>query len=189
MEEGRRLKKKGKTNNMNETSKNKSYIGYEYKNITVSRDMESVYADGYQNFGWEMEENSSPLRFYSSTLKFKRDRRLRNKAELTRLQRQFDACVNEIENLSLSETTTASIVAYSAGILGTAFMAGATFSYLAAKIPLMIVLAVPGIIGWVVPYFSYRILCKKRAEKVAPLIDQKYDEIYEVCEKANSLLA
>jgi len=174
---------------MNETARTKNYIGYEYKDVTVSREMESLYADGYQNFGWQMENHSSPLQLYSTTLKFKRDRLLRNKAELTRLQRQFESCVNAIKDLERSKTTNASIIAYVLGLLGTAFIAGATFAFLASMLPLTIVLAVPGFIGWIIPYFCFKGFRKKRSEKVAPLIDQKYDEIYGVCEKANELLA
>lgn len=37
---------------MSEAYEKKDYIGYEYRNVTVSRDMEPMYADGYQNFGW-----------------------------------------------------------------------------------------------------------------------------------------
>jgi hypothetical protein len=41
----------------------------------------------------------------------------------------------------------------------------------------------------VVPYFSFVKLKNKRAEKIAPLLEQQYDSIYEVCEKAHGLLA
>jgi hypothetical protein len=39
------------------------------------------------------------------------------------------------------------------------------------------------------PYFLYSSIRRKKTAKVAPLIDGKYDEVYEVCEKANALLA
>ena len=29
-----------------------NFVGYEYKSVTVDCDMESMYADSYQNFGW-----------------------------------------------------------------------------------------------------------------------------------------
>ena len=64
-------------------------------------------------------------------MKFKRDRKVRNKAELTRLQRQFDSCVSEIESLERSKYLRASVFAYIIGVVGTAFMAGSVFAYLA----------------------------------------------------------
>ena len=173
---------------MNETT-NSDFIGYEYKDITVARDKENLFIDGYQNFGWKLEGAKTPLTgLYSATMTFKRDRKIRNKAELTRLQRKFDACVSEITSMENSKTSKASVPAFTIGLIGTALIAGATFAYLAAIIPLCIILAVPGFIGWVLPYFCYNNAYAKRSEKVSPLIETKYDEIYEICEKANGLL-
>lgn len=173
-----------------ETKMGSNFVGYEHHCVTVSRELESIYLDGYENFGWIREDASTPL--LSSgvvNMSFKRDRKIRNKAELTRLQRQFDACVNEIVALEKSKGTRASITALVIGLLGCAFMAGATFSYIAGLIPLMVVLAIPGFLGWILPYFCYRSIYAKRGCQVAPLIEKKHDEIYDVCEKANSLLA
>ena len=165
------------------------FIGYEYRDITVSHEMEPVYVDGYQNFGWTLESISTPqVGIHQITLKFKRDRKIRNKAELTRLQRQFDACASEIIGMEKSKTASASIAAYSVGLIGTAFLAGATFAYLGQLIFLCIILAIPGFVGWILPYFLYNSAYAKKSAKVTPLIDNKYDEIYEVCEKANGLL-
>jgi hypothetical protein len=175
---------------MSEYTKNaKGFIGYEYKSITVSRSMEQIYTDGYQSFGWTLEGTSLSLqRIGSVILKFKRDRKINNKAELTRLQRQFESCISEIEKLEVSKTMGASIFAYVTGIAGSAFLAGSVFAYLAGMIPLMIILAVPGFVGWILPYFGYLRIQRKKNDKVTPLIEQKYDEIYDACEKGSGLL-
>lgn len=167
-----------------------NFIGYEYKDMTVSRSMESLYVDCYTNFGWIMEATSQPLQGISSiTLKFKRDRKIRNKAELTRLQRQLDACIRDVELLEKSKVTAPAAIAFSLGVVGTAFMAGSVFAYLGNMVALSVILAVPAFIGWILPYFVYLVNHKKRTAKVTPMIDEKYDEIYEVCEKANALLS
>ena len=176
---------------MNETiNKHDNFIGYEYKEITVDRDMEGVYADAYPNFGWKLESGVASIFGLSAVnLKFKRDRKIRNKAELTRLQRQFESNVNEIEGLEQSKTTTAFTTAMTVGLIGTAFLAGAVFAFIYAEmIPLMILLAVPGFIGWALPYQLYKKIQAKRNAKILPLIEKQYDTIYEVCEKAHSLL-
>jgi len=181
---------KGETE-MNEISKSRDFVGYEYKDITVDRNMESVYADGYQNFGWKLEEKSGVVTgLSSSSLKFKRDRKILNKAELTRLQRQFDACAKEIVALEKSKTTNAMIAALIIGLIGCAFLAGSVFAVTAQSpnILLCIIFGLPGIVGWILPYFVYKAMSLKRSQKVEPLIDGKYDEIYEVCEKASGLL-
>lgn len=170
-------------------SSGSAFIGYEYRDITVDRSLESMYADGYGNFGWKLEGVSNPtIGVNTVNMKFKRDRKIRNKAELTRLQRQFDSCVKEISGMEKSKSSSASIVAYTVGLIGTAFMAGSTFAVVADKTVLCIILAVPAFIGWILPYFLYRSTYAKKAAKVTPLIESKYDEVYEVCERANSLL-
>lgn len=167
-----------------------NFIGYEYQDVTAKRDMATVYADGYENFGWALEGTSNSLtKVDSVTMKFKRDRKIRNKAELTRLQRQFDACINEIQSLEFSKHLSASIFAYTIGLIGTAFMAGSVFAVTSNLIPLCVILAIPGFIGWMLPYFCYRTITRKKTSEIIPLIDKKYDEIYAVCEKANGLQA
>lgn len=80
------------------------FIGYEYKDITVNQEQESLFVDGYTNFGWDLDSIAKPIKPLASLkIKFKRDRKIRNKAELTRLQRQFDACVDEMEQLERSK--------------------------------------------------------------------------------------
>lgn len=169
----------------------KDFIGYEYRTISVKRSMASLYADGYENFGWELEgteETNGTLPAEAITMKFKRDRKICNKAELTRLQRNFDACVNEILSLEASKHVKASVIAYTLGIIGTAFMAGSVFAVTAGRIIPGIILAIPAFVGWILPYFLFKGAETKKTAEVTPLIDQKYDELYAVCEKAHALL-
>lgn len=176
---------------MNESNRNRDFVGYEYRDITVGRSLEALYVDDYQNFGWEFQEKPGfTTGITSSTLRFKRNRKIINKAELTRLQRQFDSYAKEIEELERSKASSASIAAISIGIIGTAFMAGSVFAVTATpmNILLSVIFAVPGFIGWLLPYFVYKSMYAKRTRKVEQLIDEKYDEIYEACEKASRLL-
>lgn len=166
----------------------RGFVGFEYKGVTVKRDMVDLYADCFPSFGWILEGKNPSLTQTSVTLKFKRDRKIINKMELTRLQREFESHAREIEKLDVSKNVGAATVSCIIGILGTAFMAGATFAFLAEMIPLCIILAVPAFIGWIAPYFCYRCICAKKTEKITPLIEQQYDAIYEACEKANNLL-
>lgn len=175
---------------MSEMGSNENdFMGFEYKDITVRKTMHSVYADSYKNFGWILEGNSAPVgKPDFVTMKFKRNRKIRNKAELTRLQRQFDSYVIEILRLESSKKVKAAAIAYAVGVIGTAFIAGSVFAVTSGKVGTCIVLAIPGFIGWTIPYLLYRTINGKKTEQVIPLIDQKYDELYSVCEKANELL-
>lgn len=183
---------------MDETGKQrKDFIGYEYKEVAADSSMAPFLLDGYESFGWEVDEK---LTGYCKTggmprpnrpvVCLRRNRKIINKMELTRLQRNFEACVSEIKALERSKTSAAGMYAVSTGIAGTAFMAGSVFAVTAQPphIFLCILLALPGFTGWLLPYFLYRKAVEKQTEKLTPLIDKKYDEIFEICEKGNKLL-
>lgn len=169
----------------------KSFIGYEYKEITVGANLVSMYLDCYENFGWVPEEELSDVgNPHHVTIRMKRDRKIINKMELTRLQRNFEACAHDLNKLQRAKTSAATILALAVGIVGTVFMAGSTFAVVNEPpiIWLCVLLAIPGFIGWILPYFIYRNVVKKQTEKLQPLIEEKMEEIYQVCEKGHSLL-
>ncbi|MGN0350625.1 MAG: hypothetical protein ACI4ES_03155 [Roseburia sp.] len=176
---------------MQEEEKKKSFIGYEYKEITVDSNLASMYLDCYENFGWtpeeELHDRGNPHRVI---IRMKRDRKIINKMELTRLQRNFEACFHDLNKLQREKTSAATIGAIAVGIVGTVFMTGATFAVVHDPpiIWLCVLLAIPGFIGWIFPYFVYRKVVKMQTEKLQPLIEEKMEEIYEVCEKGHSLL-
>lgn len=183
---------------MDDNRTKKEFVGYEYKEVVTDKSGVSFLLDGYENFGWETDENGyaavkdsgNPKRQERVILRLRRNRKIVNKMELTRLQRNFESCVGEIETLEKSKTSAATIYALIIGVLGTAFMAAATFAVTAQPphIILCIVLAIPGFIGWILPYFAYTRVVERRTAKVTPLIEEKYDEIYAICEKGSKLL-
>lgn len=168
-----------------------SFTSYEYKELNVKEEQASFYLDCYENFGWKQDENF-PLQNKGDLviLKLKRNRKIVNKVELTRLQRHFEADMQDIFSLENSKTSLATILALVIGILGTAFMAGSVFAVTAEPpiIWLCILLAIPAFAGWILPYFVYKKVKEEKIKKVTPYIEEKYDEIYEICEKGHSLL-
>ncbi|SEW22169.1 hypothetical protein [[Clostridium] fimetarium] len=178
-----------------------AFVGYEYKEVITNKEKVSFQIDGYKNFGWEVDDNikhnmsvnvprNIPSSYGTVVLWLKRDRKIMNKMELTRLQRNFEFCIKEIIQLESSKTSTATMYAIIVGIIGTAFMAGSVFAVTAAPpmIVLSIILAIPAFAGWISPYYIYNMVVRKRAEKVSPLIEEKRDEVYEICEKGSKLL-
>ncbi len=175
----------------------KSFVGYEYKEIAAEGSRASLLLDGYESFGWEIDErlpgggtDAKTFGQKSMTVRMKRSRKIVNKMELTRLQRNFEACIHEIDMLEHSKTSVATMYALILAMIGTVFMTGATFAAVAEPpyIALCIVLSIPGIAGWLFPPFLHKKILRKQTEKVTPLIESKYDEIYEICEKGNKLL-
>lgn len=182
---------------MDEVGKQKNFVGYEYKEVIAESSKASFLMDGYENFGWETDENlpgdtkAGKLPNQNKVvIRLKRNRKMINKAELTRLQRNFEACVREIETLEKSKTSPATICALIVAMIGTAFMAGSVFAVTAQPphVVLCVLFAIPGFLGWILPYFLYQRVVRKQTEKLTPLIEKKYDEIYEICEKGHKLL-
>lgn len=175
---------------MDQKQKN-PFVGYEYKEVIVPSEQASLYMDCYENFGWELDNNIVMTSERSSTtLRMKRDRKIVNKMELTRLQRHFEACAKEIDALERSKTTAGIIWAITVGIIGTAFMAGAVFA-VTHNPPiywLCILLAVPAFMGWITPYFIFRRKVENQTKKIQPMIEAKQEEIYGICEKGHALL-
>lgn len=171
------------------------YVGYEYKRKEILKEHASLYLDSYPCFGWEEDPNAEIAQERTQpegyvTLNFRRDRKICNKVELTRLQRNFDGCILEIDRLEKSKATLATIAAMVIGVAGTACMAGSVFAVTADPplITLCIILAIPGFVGWIAPWFVYRVLIRKRSAKIQPLIEDEMEELYEVCRKGKDLL-
>lgn len=167
------------------------FVGYEYKEIAADGERAAFCLDCYESFGWTPDgraQEAGPAA--KGKIVLRRERKIVNKMELTRLQRHFEACMDEIRALEKSKTSNATIWAIIVGLIGTAFLAGATFA-VTHEPPLYVlcaVLAVPGFVGWTLPYFIYKKLAARRSKTVAELVEQKYDEIYEICQQGNKLL-
>lgn len=167
------------------------FVGYEYKEIIASPDTVTMLMDCYENFGWIIDDNIPSEDYYHYTkIRMKRNRKIINKMELTRLQRHFEACLNEIKCLEQSKTRRATICSLLVGIIGTAFLAGSVLAI--AHVPpitwLCILLAIFGVIGWILPYFIYQRIYNDQTNKIQALIEEKHEEIYTICEKGHSLL-
>ena len=98
--------------------------------------------------------------------------------------------MEEISALNASRSSVPAAVSLSCGLAGCAFMAGSVFAVTAETpvIWLTAALGLPGFVLWAAAYFGYKAAKRRRAAKVAPLIDAKYDEALSVCEKAQQLL-
>lgn len=173
----------------------RGYVGYEYREVSVPENLLSLYIDSYPCFGWDMDGNTIQRTRGKENAKyvdvrFKREVKIMNKAELTRLQRHFDDCVNQLEALERAKTSMPLIAALVVGLIGTAFMALATFAVTAQPPHVLacVLFAIPGFISWILPVFIYRRLVQAKKKKLSPLIDEKYNEIYDICEKGNRLL-
>jgi hypothetical protein len=173
---------------MSETKVNENkFVMNEYLEVNVKQNLVQLCSDCYHALGWTIMNTSTGIN--SVTLKLQRNRKIKNRVALCDLQRKCEDGFCSIEKLEGSKTTKAMAVSLGFGIVGTAFMAGSVFAYLGSMIPLCVILAIPGFIGWGLPYFLYKKFLKESTDKVNPMIDRNYDVIYEACEKASQLLS
>lgn len=164
----------------------RDFTGFEYKEIPAAGTHAAFCLDCYESFGWTLDGRMGE----SGALLLRRDRKLVSRAELTRLQRHFESCMDEIAALERSRTTAATAWSMAVGLLGTAFIAAAVFA--ATHVPplwgLMTVLAIPGFAGWICPVFLYRKLAARRGKVVEELVERKYDEICGICGEGRRLM-
>lgn len=168
-----------------------TFDSFDYLKVTVEEELLSQYMDGYEKFGWKTDENVGPEKSMGKvTLHMKRSRHMPNKVELTRLQRHYESCMNEICTLEASKNSIPVMVSLTCGLVGCGFMAGSVFAVTAAPpvIWLTVFLGILGFFFWGASYFGYKEAKRRRIEKVTPLIEIKYDEACEVCRKAYGLL-
>ena len=167
---------------------NGDFIGYEYLEIKTPENQKLFYLDCYESLGWEPDERADRKQ---GKVTLRRNRRISGRTELIRLQRQFEACMAEIHALEASKTAGATPLSLAMGIIGCAFVAGAVFA-VTAEPPiywLCVLLAIPGFTLWSITPYLHRLLRTRREAIVAPLIENKYEEIYEICGKGHSLIS
>ncbi|GFH42036.1 hypothetical protein Hs30E_05870 [Lactococcus hodotermopsidis] len=177
---------------MNEITKSATaFVGYEYKEVTVKQSLENLYVDSYTAFGWQYDGGGTTLSSLGTiTLKFKRDRKIQNKTELARLQRHFEVAVKQIDQLEMMKTRTAAITAFTTGIVGSGFMAISVFSITGATthLVLCIIFGALGFLAWGLAYPLFHRISAKKTVQMTELIEQKFDEIYDICQKATALI-
>lgn len=173
------------------TKHGRDYIGYDYKTITADSGRVPMLLDSYANFGWAPNAAIPELRRGTVVvLNLRRERNILNKAELTRLQQHFEACVDAIDTLENSRVRTATIYSLAAGLVGVALVAGSVFMVTSEPplILLCVLLGAPGLVCWAAAYPIFRGIREKRTAETVQLIEQKYDEMHEICAKGNNLI-
>ena len=171
---------------MQENNVSNKFMMNEYIDVNVNQKLVQLCCDCYKELGRTIINTSNSMD--SIKMKMQRDRKIKNRAALCDLQRKCESAFTSIEKLERTKTLKAMAMSLGIGIVGTAFMAGSVFAYLAAMIPLCVLLAIPAFVGWALPYFIYKKIFIETSAKVSVMIDHNYDVIYDSCEKARHLI-
>lgn len=184
----------------------KDFIAYEYLSINIPSDKEPLYLDIYENFGWILINNLSSSGLVDKedyyinnsnvngkkliNLKFKRDRKIPNKAKIINLQAKCEKSLKELNYLEKEPYKKGAFYTTINALLGTIFVAISTF-LVTSNTPNYILMAITGIIGitiWCLSYFIYNKI-KNKYEKInVSLIENTYNNIYNACEQSKKLL-
>ncbi len=171
----------------------KDFVSYEYRTKTVKAKDQSRMIDMYESFGWEVTA-TAPTVVDGVTLSLKRDRKLKHKQELTKLERQAEDTFETINGLHRAKTMGASIFAYIFGAIATLMLGGgmSLVMLIENSIPALVGGIVLGVIGIVLCGVNYVIYCKiaaKKTKQILPVIDDNEEKLANILEKGNDLLS
>lgn len=184
----------------------KDFVAYEYLTIQVPNEKEALYIDCYENFGWQLTKSTSynglidREDYYINhsnvevnrkiQLKFKRDRKIPNKAKVVSLQKRCENGLKELSRLEKEPAHKASIYAVIIALIGTILLAISVF-LITATDPINLLGMIPGMFGlgiWFVTYPIYKKVKLKQEEINISFIEEKYSIIYDACEQAQKSL-
>lgn len=173
------------------SSSSGSAYSYDYLTVEINDKFAMEAVDCYEALGFELVKNERALNL-KTALTFKRDRKIKNKDQLNKIQARLDQILDSMGKLELGKTKlpfTASVILGSAGAL--AFGGGMCLCLLNGAIGAMIGGIALGIAGLGIAGLGYLVYKKLNAKKTAEmnvLIDRKRDEVSLLCEDAQKCL-
>lgn len=171
----------------------KDFVAYEYATKAVKAKDQTRAIDMYEAFGWEVTAATSTA-IDGVTLSLKRDRKLKHRNELSKLERQAEELSEIIRRQQKAKTLGAEIFSYIFGCVSALILGGGMCLTMLIEnsIPALIGGIVLGLIGIVfcgLNYIFFRKLAEKKTNELLPIIDDNEEKLANLLEKGNSLLA
>ena len=182
-----------------------NFIAYEYKEVSVKRASINLYVDCFANFGWKLIEHyksrapgqsqsavdtgvSHELDSDMIVLKLKRNSRLNNKREINRLENKCEAALADIRRLEDRKSAYTMGTALGAGIVGAGIMAIAIWNLVMGNTLAGFLIGVVGFGVCGVGFWLNHRMGQKMKQQLEPEIQQRYDDIHNICEEAYGML-
>ena len=170
----------------------KDFVSYEYATRTAKAKNQTKAMDMYEAFGWEVTA-TAPTGFDTVTLSLRRNRKLKHKQELARLERQAEALTSTIDGLERAKSLGASVFAYIFGCFAALVLGGGMCltMLIEGSIPALIggiALGIAGIALCGVNYLIYKKSVEKKTKQLLPIIDDNEEKLANLLEKGNDLL-
>lgn len=171
-------------------------IVYEYISINVKSELEPMYIDCYEHFGWIHIKNEEKKDYYINNnvnqdivnIKFKRDRMISNKEELNELQKKCEKAFLKINRLEKEPVFFAISYALIIGMIGILFAIVSIFSLLASNWFIGIISAIIAIIGFILPYLVYKRVKGNKTVENKSKINSEQDLILAIFKQAKEIL-
>lgn len=170
----------------------KDFTTYEYRTKTVKNKDQTRAIDMYEAFGWEITA-TTPTYVDGVTLSLKRDRKLKHKQELIKLERQAEDVFETINGLHRAKTLGASVFAYIFGVIAALIFGGGMCLVMLVEnsIPALvggIILGIVGIALCGINYLVYKKIVEKKIKQILPIIDNNEEKLANILEKGDELL-
>lgn len=168
-------------------------ITYDYKTVRVSRAMEAMLADAYENLGWEVTSTTMAeggLNYVN--ISFKRDRKVEHKTELIKIQEKIDVILADIDKVQRQKKSAGVAEGITVGVLGALTFGGGMsmtmllegVGYMIGGIALGVVGIGIGLLGWL----THNKIQKRKLAKLEPIYQSDLDKLSDLCEEAAQLL-
>ena len=169
----------------------KDFVSYEYRTVSVKAKDQTKAMDMYEAFGWEITATEHAA-LDNTILSMKRDRKLKHKAELVKLERQAENAFDAVNCLEKAKTRGARVFAYVFGCIATLVLGGGMclcmLTQSAAAMAAGIVVGIVGIALCAVNYPVFKKLVVKKTKSLLPVIDETEENLANIIEKGNDLL-
>ena len=174
----------------------KDDIVYEYASINVKRELEQMYKDCYEHFGWIYIKDEEKRDYYINTninqdivnIKFKRNRKIQGKDELQELQNKCEKAFLKINKLEREPDSLATMYALLIGLIAILFITVSIFSGIKSNWFISIVSGMIGIIGIILPYFIYNKTKGNKKNENKVKIEKEQDLISDIFKRATEIL-
>lgn len=156
----------------------------------MKSELAQVAVDSYESLGWELTGQRAAAPNGQVTLSFRRSRKVRGKAQLSKIQRTMDDTLASIASMEAEKTkkATGQAIAFgivSALILGVGMCCTMVWQHLMV---VGIIIGIVGLAGCVLTWLRYRKVCEAETARLNPAIEDAYDRLATQCEEAQAVL-
>ena len=156
--------------------------------------MEAMTTDAYNNLGWEVTSTTmADMNLNYVNISLKRDRKVKDKQELIKLQSKIDKALYDIEKLQKQMKMAGRCESLSVGVVGAlTFGGGMSMTMLLSGTAFLVGGIALGCIGVGISLLAYKVY-KKIQDKKLVVLEPKHqtelDKLSSLCEEANALIA